>query len=341
MQIYQKQFFKELSSTLGTVLEEKRTLRGFDEQDYLQMKAERLNTYMKDCGLNACVVAVSGGLDSSITLGIAAYAKSLVNSPIQKIIALSIPCDTDGATNQDIANIKAKSVAEHFGIELTTVNIGNPVSFFVKELEQQTGLDSDQWARGQAVSYMRTSSIYTITSLLTANDYKSIVLGTTNRDEGAYIGYFGKASDGMVDVQLISDVHKSHLRKLADYLAIPHNIVSDSPTGDMYDGRLDEEVFGVPYDFVELYTYYLEQSSEEKIEFKKMLKDLCVIDEFNSMAINLENMHKYNGHKYLGASPAIHLDIIESRIQDGWHYNVYEGKTKECEQPSVGNHTNW
>lgn len=342
MKIYQKIFHTQLSSELQSVLTKERQLRGLDVTSYLNNKAEKLNQYMSDCGLDACVVAVSGGIDSSVTLGIVAHASKQINSPIKKIMAVSIPCHTDGATNQASANQKAFDIAKHFDIELKTVEIGKPVQFFVDELERQTELQSDQWSRGQAVSYMRTSAIYTTTSLLTANNYRSIVVGTTNRDEGAYIGYFGKASDGMVDVQLISDIHKFDLRILAKNLSIPNNIISDSPTGDMYDGRLDEEVFGVPYDFVELYTYYLSKNTEQQSVFRNELSlSNNVLDEFEAMAINLENMHRYNGHKYLGCSPSVHLDILESRVKNGWQYNTYEGKNTACEQPTFGNHKHW
>lgn len=345
MQIYQKEFHTTLSPELKQILNEERKKRGLEITSYLKNKAKKLNQYMSDCGLDACVVAVSGGLDSSVTLGIVSQASEMENSPIKKIMAVSIPCYTDGATNQSSANQKAIDVANHFNVELKTVEIGKPVQFFVEELERQTELPSDQWSRGQAVSYMRTSAIYTTTSLLTANGFRSIVVGTTNRDEGAYIGYFGKASDGMVDVQLISDIHKADLRLLSDHLSIPNNIISDSPTGDMYDGRLDEEVFGVPYDFVELYTYFLSKDHVEqdlfRINMTRASTKRNVLDEFKAMAINLENMHRYNGHKYLGASPAVHLDIFESRIEGGWQYNVYEKKSKACEQPTTGDHTNW
>lgn len=341
MKVYQKEFFTKLSDELSEIYKNEREQRGFQKETYLVNKAKQLNQYMSDCGLDACVVAVSGGLDSSVTLGVVSYASQQEDSPIKKILAVSIPCHTDGATNQDSANEKALSVASHFNVELKTIEIGKPVKFFVEELERQSGLPSDQWSRGQAVSYMRTSSIYTTTSLMTANGYRSIVVGTTNRDEGAYIGYFGKASDGMVDVQLISDVHKSDLRELADYMNIPNKIVSDSPTGDMYDGRLDEEVFGAPYEFVELYTYFLGKDIEEKALFVQKLEAKDVKSEFFNMAENIENMHKYNGHKYMGASPSVHLDIMPSKIPSGWQYNVYTGKQKECEQPSIGDHTSW
>lgn len=341
MKINQKINYKKISKKLTLFLNIERKKRKFNTKNYINKKAKKLNEYMKNCNLDCCVIAVSGGLDSSVTLGIVKKAQLKYNSPIKRIEAISIPCNTDGATNQDIAYLKAKNVANHFDIKIKKIEISNPVMNFTKSIEKQIGLNSDPWSRGQAVSYFRTSSIYYTTSLLTNNGFKSIVIGTTNRDEGAYIGYFGKASDGMVDVQLISDIHKYELKKIAKYLDIPNQIINDSPTGDMYDGRLDEEVFGTPYDFVEFYTYYLEKSkNEKKILINKMKKNNC-FEEFQLMAINIENMHRYNGHKYLGSSPAVHLDIIPALFKGGWKYNVYKRNKKECKSPTVGNHTSW
>ena len=339
MKVYQKIQYDKLSEKLNKILLDLRAKRNIDTSTIISKKINILNQYMEDCSLNSCVIAVSGGLDSSVTLGLIKLAMEQEKSPIKKVLALSIPCSNDGATNQDSSTLKAKKLCDHFGIELKVIEIGNNVTSFVNNSVSSTELESDQWARGQAVAYYRTATIYSTTSLMTANGHRSIVVGTTNRDEGAYIGYFGKASDGMVDVQLISDLHKSTLRDIAENLSIPHNIIYDSPTGDMYDGRFDEEVFGVPYDFIELYTYYL--SSENKEDFVKKLESFNVKEEFFNMSLNVENMHRYNGHKYLGASPAVHLDILPSLFEGGWKYNTYNGMQNECKQPTYGDHRSW
>lgn len=341
MKIYQKIKYTEISIKLKNILEFERKLRGFNLKKHLIKKAKILNKYMNDCSLNTCVVALSGGLDSSVTLGIVNYASKLKNSPIKKIFPIAIPCNTDGATNQTEAYEKAKKITDILNLNLEKIEIANSVQNFTNTIEKELNLKSDQWSRGQAVAYYRTASLYFTTSLLTANNYKSIVIGTTNRDEGAYIGYFGKASDGMVDVQLISDFHKNDLKKIAEYFNFPSNIIKDAPTGDMYDGRIDEDVFGVTYDYIELYTYYLQKNKKEKEKFIKKLKEENVFEEFNLMSVNVENMHKYNGHKYLGSSPSIHLDVINSLFDGGWKYNVYSKKEKECYVPEFGDHKSW
>ena len=335
MQIYQKEFY-EMTPQLFITLKTLRKERGFEVESYIQNKTQILNQYMSDCGLDTCVIALSGGLDSSVVFALAVQASKQPNSPIKKIVPVSIPANNEGATNQNQAFDKAAIVANHFGYDLEKVEIGGNVNDIVQNINTSFGMSSDNWAKGQAVSYTRTATIYSITSLCTANGYRPIVVGTTNRDEGAYIGYFGKASDGMVDIQLISDAHKTDLKMISEYFKIPSQIATDSPTGDMYDGRLDEEVFGVPYAFIELYTYYLQDP-----EHARSIMSESALTRFEQMAVNVENMHKYNGHKYMGASPAVHLDIFESRVKGGWQYNTYLGKVKECENPTVGDHKEW
>lgn len=340
MQIYNPQGKQTLGKELSEQLAAFRNQRGFEPEAYLEAKAQRLNDYMADCSLNACVVAVSGGLDSSVVLAIVDYAARQPRSPIEKILALSLPVFDKGATGQDEASARASELCRQLNIEFKVVDLSSPFNALAQQCEQDLGLSGDDWSRGQLVSYLRTPAIYYSTSLLTANGYKSIVVGTNNRDEGAYIGYFGKASDGMVDIQLISDAHKGDLRRLADYLDLPQSIRQVAPSGDMYDGRLDEEVFGAPYDFVELYTHYLGLDEAGRAVFQQRLS-ASALKEFRLLCGNLDNMHRYNGHKYLGASPAVHLDILPSRIEAGWHYRVYEGKEMACEQPFEGDHRRW
>jgi len=57
--------------------------RGFDAERYVRAKAIVINAYMRVARLDACVVGVSGGVDSAVALGLATRAKSLPDSPIE------------------------------------------------------------------------------------------------------------------------------------------------------------------------------------------------------------------------------------------------------------------
>ena len=77
-----------------------------------------------------------------------------------------------------------------------------------------------------------------------------MVMGTGNHDEDGYLGYFCKAGDGVVDVQLIADLHKSEVFKVGAVLGVPQSILSSPPSADLWEGQTDEDELGVTYDFV-------------------------------------------------------------------------------------------
>ena len=321
MKYQPKSKISTLPTSLESILSLYREERNFSSQDYINNKADRLNKYLAVSGLSSCVVAVSGGIDSAITLGIAVKASQKEDSPIKKIIPVTLPCFDKGATNQKESIIKADKLCEHFGLSLVTMEVTQAMIDNASIVEKALGQNGKGWARGQLVAYSRTPILYYITSLLSESGTPGVILGTNNKDEGAYLGYFGKASDGMVDIQLISDIHKSEVYAVANSLGIPEELIEATPAGDMYDGREDSDVFGAPYDFVELYLAYL----EGKVDIKNLSREGKEI--FSELATNLEALHSYNAHKYISCSPSVHLDLdqYEYEIPNGWKYTNYKG----------------
>lgn len=125
-------------------------------------------------------------------------------------------------------------------------------------------------------------------------------MGTGNRDEDGYLGYFCKAGDGVVDVQLISDLHKSEVFKVGAELGVPESILQSPPSADLWDGQTDEEELGVSYDFVELYTgWYLKQSEEKQKAFVNSMDEETMKEWIHYRDI-CENVHRRNAHKLNG-----------------------------------------
>lgn len=318
MKVYNDNSHNNLTQSLMNKVYDLRLERGFRADRYIEQKATYLNKYTDKCGLDTCVIAISGGIDSAVVLGLVVYASKQPASPIKKVIPVLLPAlDNTGVTGQTSATERGIELCNSLGVKGHVLNISNSVNSIRTTVENTLDMETDNWAIGQLVPYTRTPFLFYITSLCTVAGHKAIVVGTTNRDEGAYLGYIGKASDGMVDVQLISDIHKSEVYKVAKELDIPDSIINVTPTGDMYDSRCDTEVFGAPYEFVELYLHYLRMDGESKRGFLgKLSKEDAAL--FNSLATNLENLHRYNRHKYIAHSPAIHLDLWDVSCPDGW-----------------------
>lgn len=323
MKVYNDNSNMKLSEELKDLVSSIRQSKDFSACEYIEAKAFYLNEYMKKCGLDTCVVAISGGIDSAVVLGLIVNAIKLGNSPIKEVIPVMLPAtDNSGVTGQCDAAKRGYELCESLGVKGYTIDVGEAVNSIRKSVEGTIGFNPDDWAIGQLVPYTRTPFLYYITSLCTVKGLHAVIVGTTNRDEGAYLGYIGKASDGMVDVQLISDIHKSEVYRVAKELNIPESIINVAPSGDMYDSRSDVEVFGAPYDFVELYLNYLRMGSKEQRKLLNNLKEKSY-EQFMALGLNLEKLHRYNRHKYIAHSPAIHLDLWDVSCPDGW-INYYE-----------------
>lgn len=319
MKCYNQAPDKEMHSDLVNILQKLRENRCFDVDKYIEDKINILNSYMSKSKLDACVVAVSGGIDSAIVLGLAMKAASKDGSPIKKVIPMLLPClNNKGVTNQEDATKRGRDVCETFGLTPQIINMFDIVAQIRTDVEATLGLNTDNWAIGQLVPYTRTPVLYYTTSLLNVAGYRPIILGTTNFSEGGYLGYVGKASDGMVDVQLISDIYKSEVYQVAERLNIPESVMKVTPAGDMYDSRVDEEVFGASYDFVELYQEYLRLSPKQQVNILLNISQ-DALTQFYLFSENLDNLHNYNAHKYLCGSPAVHLDIYDSKVPGGWN----------------------
>ncbi len=128
MKVYNEQSDKKLSEQLQSILAEMRSKRNFNTKDYIKQKTDLLNTYMSKYGLKACVVAISGGIDSAIVLGLVKKAADKENSPIKKIIPMLLPITkSTGVTNQNEATSRGKELCERlqlkpYIIDLSSIN---------------------------------------------------------------------------------------------------------------------------------------------------------------------------------------------------------------------------
>ncbi len=313
----------ELDAPLRDTLASIRCRRAFDPALYLKAKIALLNDYMRTSGLSVCVVAMSGGVDSALVHAIACAAKADPGSPIVDVLPVSLPYEgtttETGVTGQEGSVDRAFDVVDAFaGDNGMVVQALDAVhTHLATQIESAVSIRPNPWARGQIAATLRTAALSYVCTLLTKQGRPAILLGTTNRDEGSYLGYFGKYADGAVDVQVISDLHKSEVYALAGFLNVPRTVLHAIPSGDMFDGASDEEVFGVSYDYVELFTALRAMPPAVAAALRARWPAESRTHEAR-MAGCVEALHGYNRHKYLGRSPAVHLDVLEAAVPGGW-----------------------
>ena len=323
-----------ITPALQTVLQELRSFDAFDASTTIRRKAEKLNRYLRASKLSSCVVAVSGGVDSALVLALVCHASRQAESPIQAIVPVLLPVfDKQAATNQDTATQRALELCRGQHVRPVVVDLTTAHQATKTLVDKALGVEGKGWASGQLVAYQRTPALYYITSLLSQQGRPGLVVGTTNEDEGAYLGFFGKASDGLVDIQLLSDLSKHRVYELARQLQVPDSILQATPTGDMYDGRVDEQVFGAPYDFVEL--FLRSKKTPRRVHAALDRLDEGDQERFALLNARLEELHAYNHHKYLGRSPAVHLDLFDVRFAGSWSYAVFEPENLQPLQRDV------
>lgn len=279
----------------------------FNAKEYLNLKKQAIKRFCNENKIAAIVLGISGGIDSAVVLGIYKQVIDDRDSYLSRVIPVIAPISkSESVSGQQEAGIDAKEIVRHFQCEENE---------FYKDLEfvQKAYLDvhGNRWSDGQLASVIRTPLMYYVASMSYERfGNNTIVSGTTNLSEGGYIGFYGKASDGMNDIQPIADILKSEVYAVAKELGIPEKFINRVPKGDVLDGLTDQELMnGVTYDEL-----------EENMTLRLMGNTPDLEKEYNQ---KIEALHTANRHKYRVGLPAHILNVIPVRIHDGWNYETY------------------
>ena len=301
-------------------LEELRQKRGFNVNLYLENKIKLINNFFRDEKLDSAVIGLSGGIDSAVVVALLCKAAQEENSPLKKIQGISMPIYTLGVSGQHAAATIVQSdfvpnyLVQFEQFEYRWANLTKAMQGYLYAEDTET-----QFTVGQLAAIVRTPYLYFSVAKLQSRGYNPIVVGTTNRDEGAYIGFFGKASDAMVDLQPIADIHKSEVYQLAKLLGIPETIINRIPVGDVWDGSTDYDLIGASYDNVE-YFQLLDDYDVPRIDginsLDHVMKKLELQNEFGAII----NIHKKNAHKYKVGMPSRFIDFMPRKTNKngGW-----------------------
>lgn len=292
------------------------SLRQFNAESYLLKKVRLLNQFFSENNLDSCVIGISGGIDSAVCLKLLESASQQTHSPIKKILALIMPINSSGTSGQDAATERGLELVSATNCDYRLQDLTLAEKAYVDQLikfQQQP----TPWAIGQLASILRTPCLYFHAAALQEQGCKSLVIGTTNRDEGAYLGFFGKASDAMVDLQPIADLHKSEVYQLANMLSVPGSIRKSAPRGDVWDNKTDEEMIGAPYWFIELYLLMKEFDLVNDFILNNYLDSSDYL-LFQQYATAVEKQHQKNAHKYRVGNPAHFIDVMSRKIPGGW-----------------------
>ncbi len=229
---------------------------GFNSKDYFSQKVEQIVKFFVNNEIKSCIIPLSGGVDSTLTALLVANASyvldnvSFVNIPIRKFT--SNQSDSTKLSKKLYKKLFKEYNKNNFEFKIFDITKSTKKIYNLFDIEENL----PTWEGGQLASVMRTPLLYGYNSVLNKKYGKSVIIGTINKDE-EYLGFFGKASDAMVDAIFISDLHKYQIYNILNDFKdiIPKKIILREPTGDCYDNRTDLEMIGGTYNDV-LMSYY-------------------------------------------------------------------------------------
>ncbi len=237
------------------------------------------------------VVGLSGGIDSSVSVGLAAKALGP-----DRIVALLMP---ERHSSDDTLNL-SKSVAETFGVRWFHEDISGVLQAvgFYRRYDDAVRLAipeyGDGWKSKIVIPNLMETKGFNLFSIVAqrpdgtpvqkrlplkayleivaatnfkqrtrkmfeyyyADKFNYAVVGTPNRLEYDQ-GFFVKLGDGAADIKPIAHLYKTQVYQMAAYLGVPEIIRNRPPTTDTYSmpqGQ-DEFYFSLPYDKMDLCLY--------------------------------------------------------------------------------------
>ena len=320
-------------------------MAGLPGLDYAA-EADRICERLREITLKALrrrglVVAMSGGIDSSVCAALAVRALGK-----ERAFGLLLPeRDSSGSSSQ-----LGRMLAEHLGMEYTLQDISSTLSAIGCYAAQDEVLRrvlpgfGDGWKFKLAIADTMAGRIG-ITRIvaedpagnryeqrLSAPDYLKIVaatnfkqrvrktleyfhadrlnfavVGTPNRLEYDQ-GFFVKNGDGAADVKPIAHLYKTQVYGMARYLALPEPITQTTPTTDTFSlaqGQ-DEFYFGLPYPQMDLALWHL----NEGLSAAELARELGCDEAYAERAYETIRA-KRRATAYLHAAPMLVVPVPE------------------------------
>ncbi|CAN7235636.1 NAD(+) synthase [Pseudoxanthomonas japonensis] len=287
------------------------------------------------------VVAISGGIDSSVSVSLAVRALGA-----DRVYGLILP-ERDSS---DDSAARARILAEHLGIRTETVDIAPALEaigcYSARDAAVRSALPEygegwkfkiviDGGVEGRfnrfrliaedpaGAVHERDLGLSEYLTIVAATNFKQrirktleyfhadrlnyAVVGTPNRLEYDQ-GFFVKNGDGSADVKPIAHLYKSQVYGMARHLGLPERVCAAIPTTDTYSlaqGQ-DEFYFALPFRQMDLAVWALNHD--------RSAADLAAalsIGEAQAQAVYDDIRNKRRTTRYLHQPPVLVVDVPE------------------------------
>jgi NAD+ synthase len=258
---------------------------------------EKLRNDAAALGRKGGVIGISGGIDSSVCLALAAKAfgpdrvlgvmiPEKDSNPESEELALKLtdkigvktikevitPALTglrcyerrDEAVKQIFPEYDPQNYKMKIGIKQTGLFTSLPPMFSLTIVDQ-AGNQKEQLLPVDAYLKIVAASNFKQRTRMSILYYHAearhyVVVGTPNKHEQEQ-GFFVKYGDGGADLMPIGNLYKTQVYQLAEFLGIPKEIISRTPTTDTYSAEQTQEEFfyQLPFKLMDIYWFAFEK----------------------------------------------------------------------------------
>lgn len=181
------------------------------------------------------VLGISGGKDSSV-----AAAACVAALGRERVLGVSMP----DHVQDDIED--ARRLAEHLGIRLITVDVGDAVDAVRNSLGKAGVGEMSRQAQINLPPRVRMTTLYAVSQCVNGR-----VVNTCNYSED-YVGYSTRYGDSAGDFSPLGGLTVAEVKQVGEQLGLPHELVHKTPS-DGLSGCSDEDKLGFTYAVLDRY----------------------------------------------------------------------------------------
>ena len=250
-----------------------------------------IGDYFRKMGFKKAILGLSGGIDSAVTLALAARALGPEN-----VMAVLLPSEFSSQHSVD----DARQLAENLGVRYELIGIRKGYDSVLETLQPYfKGLpfnvtEENIQARLRAVILMAM-----------ANKFGYILLNTSNKSEAA-VGYGTLYGDMCGGLSVLGDVYKTEVYDLAGYInaekeIIPLNSITKPPSAELRPGQKDSD--SLPdYSILDKILYQYIEKRIGPLEIIAMGFDEAIVRRVLKM-VNTNEWKRYQTAPILRVSP--------------------------------------
>lgn len=212
-----------------------------------------LISQLRQANLKKAIVAISGGIDSSVVATICCKVLGA-----QNVVVLKLPYKgvSSGGSEKDADKL----------INFLKIPKKNVLNFRINGVV-------DNYKKQLKPSSLRLGNVMARTRMIyvydTAKKYGGLVIGTCNKSE-LLLGYETRYGDGACDMNFLANLYKNQIYQLARFFDLPQSIIEKEPSAELWPGQTDQKELGFSYEWLDPLLYLL---FDKKLAKAKIVKD--------------------------------------------------------------------